>query len=64
MVPYLRELGVTHVYSSPYLQAGPDSMHGYDIVDHQRVNAELGGAEGRRTILAAGWGELQPWSGA
>ena len=46
MAPYLRELGVTHVYSSPYLQAGPGSMHGYDIVDHQRVNAELGGAEG------------------
>jgi (1->4)-alpha-D-glucan 1-alpha-D-glucosylmutase len=42
---YLHELGISHVYSSPYLQAAPGSMHGYDVVDHQRVNAELGGAE-------------------
>lgn len=42
---YLCELGVSHVYSSPYLQAGKGSMHGYDVVDHHRVNAELGGPE-------------------
>ena len=48
IAPYLRELGVSHVYSSPYLQAGPGSTHGYDIVDHQRVNAELGGSEGHQ----------------
>jgi (1->4)-alpha-D-glucan 1-alpha-D-glucosylmutase len=42
---YLHELGISHVYSSPYLQAAPGSMHGYDVVDYQRVNAELGGAE-------------------
>ena len=40
---YLRDLGVSHVYSSPYLQASPGSMHGYDVVDHHRVNGELGG---------------------
>lgn len=40
---YLHELGISHVYSSPYLQAAPGSMHGYDVVDHQRVNDELGG---------------------
>ena len=40
---YLWALGISHVYSSPYLQAAPDSMHGYDVVDHQRVNEELGG---------------------
>jgi (1->4)-alpha-D-glucan 1-alpha-D-glucosylmutase len=40
---YLRDLGISHVYSSPYLQAAPGSIHGYDVVDHQRVNAELGG---------------------
>ncbi|ADW69904.1 malto-oligosyltrehalose synthase [Granulicella tundricola] len=45
---YLYDLGVTHVYSSPYLQAAPDSMHGYDVVDHQRVNEELGGAEAHK----------------
>jgi (1->4)-alpha-D-glucan 1-alpha-D-glucosylmutase len=43
---YLKMLGVTHVYSSPYLQAAPGSMHGYDVVDHRKVNEELGGAEG------------------
>src|SRR6204780_4570636 len=42
---YLHELGISHVYSSPYLQAAPGSTHGYDVVDHQRVNQELGGAE-------------------
>jgi (1->4)-alpha-D-glucan 1-alpha-D-glucosylmutase len=40
---YLKTLGVTHVYSSPYLQAAPGSMHGYDVVDHRKVNEELGG---------------------
>jgi (1->4)-alpha-D-glucan 1-alpha-D-glucosylmutase len=43
---YLKALGVSHVYSSPYLQAAPNSMHGYDVVDHQRVNEELGGTPG------------------
>ena len=42
---YLWKLGISHVYSSPYLQAAPGSMHGYDAVDHTRVNEELGGAE-------------------
>jgi (1->4)-alpha-D-glucan 1-alpha-D-glucosylmutase len=45
---YLYDLGVTHVYSSPYLQAAPGSMHGYDVVDHQRVNKELGGIEAHK----------------
>ena len=40
---YLYALGVSHVYSSPYLQAAPGSMHGYDVVDHQHLNEELGG---------------------
>ncbi len=42
---YIRDLGISHVYSSPYLQAGTGSMHGYDVVDHHRVNAELGGQQ-------------------
>ena len=40
---YLSELGVTHLYASPYLQAAAGSTHGYDVVDHHRVNEELGG---------------------
>ncbi len=43
IVPYLAALGVTHVYCSPYLQAAPGSTHGYDVVDHRRLNEELGG---------------------
>jgi (1->4)-alpha-D-glucan 1-alpha-D-glucosylmutase len=43
---YLKALGISHVYSSPYLQAAPNSMHGYDVVDHRKVNEELGGAAG------------------
>ena len=42
---YLRALGISHVYSSPYLQAAPNSTHGYDVVDHRSVNEELGGAD-------------------
>ncbi len=49
---YLRELGVTHVYCSPYLQAAPGSTHGYDVVDHQKVNEELGGAAGHSRFCA------------
>jgi (1->4)-alpha-D-glucan 1-alpha-D-glucosylmutase len=45
---YLKALGVSHIYSSPYLQAAPGSMHGYDVVDHQRLNDELGGENGHR----------------
>jgi (1->4)-alpha-D-glucan 1-alpha-D-glucosylmutase len=42
---YLEQLGVSHIYCSPYLQAMPGSQHGYDVVDHHRVNVELGGEE-------------------
>ncbi|HEX3893252.1 MAG TPA: malto-oligosyltrehalose synthase [Terracidiphilus sp.] len=49
---YVRELGVSHVYSSPYLQAAPGSMHGYNVVDHERVNEELGGEDGHRRFCA------------
>jgi (1->4)-alpha-D-glucan 1-alpha-D-glucosylmutase len=45
---YLKDLGISHVYCSPYLQAAPGSMHGYDVVDHQKVNDELGGVEGHQ----------------
>lgn len=44
-VAYLKALGVSHVYTSPFLQAAPDSAHGYDVVNHHQVNAQLGGSE-------------------
>lgn len=43
---HLADLGITHVYCSPYLQAAPGSEHGYDVVDHSRLSNELGGASG------------------
>lgn len=55
---YLHDLGISHVYCSPYLQAAPGSMHGYDVVDHQNVNRELGGAEGHDRFCAR-LGELK-----
>lgn len=43
---YLAELGVSHVYTSPLLQAVPGSTHGYDGIDPTRIDAERGGEEG------------------
>ncbi len=48
---YLQDLGISHVYCSPYLQAAPGSKHGYDVVDHHRVNEELGGGEAHERFL-------------
>src|SRR5579862_7708814 len=48
---YLKSLGITHVYFSPYLQAAPGSTHGYDVVDPGRVNAELGGEAAHARLL-------------
>ncbi len=59
---YLADLGVSHVYCSPYLQAAPGSTHGYDVVDHGRVNAELGGEKAHqwfcRTLVENGLGQV------
>jgi len=45
IVPYLHALGVSDVYASPYFQASPESMHGYDITDHNQLNAAIGSRE-------------------
>jgi len=42
LVPYLSALGISHCYVSPYLRARPGSMHGYDIIDHNSLNPEIG----------------------
>lgn len=42
LVPYLSELGITHVYASPIFRAMPGSLHGYDVCDHNALNPELG----------------------
>ncbi|RYZ11200.1 MAG: malto-oligosyltrehalose synthase [Comamonadaceae bacterium] len=62
VLPYLAELGVSHVYCSPIQRARPGSMHGYDVVAHDEVNPELGGREGFERFSAAlrshGMGQL------
>ncbi|MBV8817692.1 MAG: malto-oligosyltrehalose synthase, partial [Acidobacteriaceae bacterium] len=49
---YLKQLGISHVYCSPYLQATKGSTHGYDVVNHDQVNQELGGEDGLRRFAA------------
>lgn len=48
IMEYLARLGISHLYCSPYLQAGKGSTHGYDVVNHKRMNIELGGEEAHR----------------
>ena len=45
IVPYLHELGVSDAYASPYFQASADSLHGYDITDHNKLNSAIGSRE-------------------
>ena len=58
LVPYLRELGVSHVYLSPSFQARPGSTHGYDVIDPTKVSEALGGEEGLRALAEAGLGVI------
>lgn len=46
VVPYLKALGITHLYASPVMKARKGSTHGYDTVDHSHFNPELGGEAG------------------
>lgn len=55
LVPYLYRLGVTHCYASPILKARTGSAHGYDIVDHNQINPEIGTEEEFRALA----GELK-----
>jgi (1->4)-alpha-D-glucan 1-alpha-D-glucosylmutase len=53
VVPYLADLGVSHLYTSPILRARSGSAHGYDVVDPAQVSPELGGESGLRELVAA-----------
>ena len=50
---YMARLGASHLYASPYLRARPGSTHGYDIIDHNTVNAELGDEVGFQRMVEA-----------
>ncbi len=51
IVPYLHELGISHCYASPLLKARCGSSHGYDIVDHNALNPEIGTPEEFRRFV-------------
>src|SRR3954453_18085176 len=53
LLPYLRELGVSHLYLSPSLQARAGSGHGYDVVDPTRISDDLGGETEFRAMCTA-----------
>ncbi len=46
LIPYFSRLGVSHLYLSPITQARAGSTHGYDVIDHNAINEELGGYDG------------------
>jgi (1->4)-alpha-D-glucan 1-alpha-D-glucosylmutase len=54
LVPYLRDLGVSHLYLSPSFQARSGSTHGYDVVDPTRISEDLGGEDEFRAVCSAG----------
>ena len=53
LAPYLARLGISHLYASPILHARAGSGHGYDVIDHRRINPELGGEDGFREMAAS-----------
>ncbi|MFZ1881751.1 MAG: alpha-amylase family glycosyl hydrolase, partial [Gaiellaceae bacterium] len=50
LIPYLRDLGVSHLYLSPSLQARTGSTHGYDVVDPRHISPALGGEDEFRRL--------------
>ncbi|MFZ1942464.1 MAG: malto-oligosyltrehalose synthase [Acidobacteriaceae bacterium] len=53
IIPYLRSLGISHIYASPIFEARPGSLSGYDTCDFSRISPELGGQEGFNSLVAA-----------
>ncbi len=45
LVPYMADLGMSHLYASPLFKAAPGSMHGYNVVDYGEINPEIGTRE-------------------
>jgi (1->4)-alpha-D-glucan 1-alpha-D-glucosylmutase len=58
LVPYLRDLGISHLYLSPSFQARPGSAHGYDVTDPGRISEELGGEAQFRALAESGLGVI------
>ena len=58
LVPYLQELGISHLYLSPVTEARAGSTHGYDVVDPTSVSTALGGEEELRRLCESGLGVI------
>ncbi len=58
LVPYLRDLGISHLYLSPSLTARSGSTHGYDVVDPTTVSESLGGEPALRALADCGLGVI------
>jgi (1->4)-alpha-D-glucan 1-alpha-D-glucosylmutase len=52
LIPYLRQLGISHLYLSPSFQAREGSTHGYDVIDPGRLSEALGGMAEFRHLAA------------
>ena len=52
IVPYLAALGISHLYASPLTMARPGSTHGYDVIDFNRLNPELGDDAAFEALIA------------
>ncbi|MHB1935814.1 MAG: malto-oligosyltrehalose synthase [Acidobacteriaceae bacterium] len=53
LIPYLHDLGVSHIYASPVFEARPGSLSGYDTCDFSRISPELGGEEAFNSLVNA-----------
>lgn len=53
LIPYFRDLGISHLYASPVFTATADSTHGYDVTDPNEIDPAIGGREGFDRMAAA-----------
>lgn len=53
LVPYLKDLGISHLYASPVFTATTDSTHGYDVTNPNEIDPAIGGREGFDRLSAA-----------
>lgn len=52
LVPYLKNLGISHLYASPIFTATKASTHGYDVTDANEIEPSIGGREGFERLVA------------
>ncbi|UHS64191.1 malto-oligosyltrehalose synthase [Agrobacterium vaccinii] len=53
IIPYLKKLGISHLYASPIFSATSDSTHGYDVTDANEIDPAIGGREGFDRLVRA-----------